>query len=97
MFSDFFTLVNAALQTGPSTSVEFSEMAVQGTSHQGQSNEKILSECVSGACQTRALDLPPINLDAFNPIIIRFLEKLTEEYVQTSIVVFECNVTWRIL
>ena len=92
MFSDFFTLVNAALQTGPSTSVEFSGMTVQGTSHQGQSNE-----CVSRACQTRALDLPPINLDAFNPIIIRFLEKLTEEYVQTSIVVFECNVTWRIL
>ncbi|XP_052377896.1 uncharacterized protein LOC127931056 isoform X3 [Oncorhynchus keta] len=64
---------------GPSTSVEFSGMAVQGTSHQGQSNEKILSECVSRACQTRALDLPPINPDAFNPIIIRFLEKLTEE------------------
>ncbi|XP_064815410.1 uncharacterized protein LOC135531219 isoform X3 [Oncorhynchus masou masou] len=54
-------------------------MAVQGTSHQGQSNEKILSECVSRACQTRALDLPPIDPDAFNPIIIRFLEKLTEE------------------
>ncbi|XP_064815407.1 uncharacterized protein LOC135531219 isoform X1 [Oncorhynchus masou masou] len=64
---------------GPSTSVEFSGMAVQGTSHQGQSNEKILSECVSRACQTRALDLPPIDPDAFNPIIIRFLEKLTEE------------------
>ncbi|XP_036815477.1 uncharacterized protein LOC110501549 [Oncorhynchus mykiss] len=64
---------------GPSTSVESSGMAVQGTSHQGQSNEKILSECVSRACQTRALDLPPINPDAFNPIIIRFLEKLTEE------------------
>ncbi|XP_036800212.1 uncharacterized protein LOC110515295 [Oncorhynchus mykiss] len=63
----------------PSTSVEFSGMAVQGTSHQGQSNEKILSECVSRACQTRALDLPPIDPDAFNPIIIRFLEKLTEE------------------
>ncbi|XP_064835404.1 uncharacterized protein LOC135549329 [Oncorhynchus masou masou] len=31
------------------------------------------------ACQTRALDLPPIDPDAFNPIIIRFLEKLTEE------------------
>ncbi|XP_029604389.1 uncharacterized protein LOC115190000 isoform X2 [Salmo trutta] len=64
---------------GPSTSVEFSRMAIQGTFHQGQSNEKILSECVSRACQTRALDLPPINPDAFNPIIIRFLEKLTEE------------------
>ena len=76
MFSDFFTLVNAALHTGPSTSVEFSGMTVQGTSHQGQSNE-----CVSRACQTRALDLPPIDPDAFNPIIIRFLEKLTEEYV----------------
>ncbi|KAK6292682.1 hypothetical protein J4Q44_G00372670 [Coregonus suidteri] len=60
---------------GPSTSVEFSGMAV----HQGQSNENILSECVSRACQTRALDLPPINPDAFNPIIIRFLEKTTEE------------------
>ncbi|XP_036836141.1 uncharacterized protein LOC118936380 isoform X5 [Oncorhynchus mykiss] len=59
---------------GPSTSVEFSGMTVQGTSHQGQSNE-----CVSRACQTRALDLPPINPDAFNPVIIRFLEKLTEE------------------
>ncbi|XP_064873212.1 uncharacterized protein LOC135571357 isoform X1 [Oncorhynchus nerka] len=54
-------------------------MTVQGTSHQGQSNEKILNECVSRACQTRALDLPPIDPDAFNPIIIRFLEKLTEE------------------
>lgn len=89
--------MNAALDTGPSTSVEFSGMTVQGTSHQGQSNEKILSECVSRACQTRVLDLPPIDPDAFNPIIIRFLEKLTEEYVQTSIVVFECNVIWRIL
>ncbi|XP_031690868.1 uncharacterized protein LOC116376107 [Oncorhynchus kisutch] len=74
--------VEQITDAGPSTSVEFSGMAVQGTSHQGQSNEKILSECVFRACQTRALDLPPIDPDAFNPIIIQFLEKLTEDIRQ---------------